>query len=308
MEKTKKLTILEGGIIFTVVEILFLIFSFKINIENFWVSGAIGEIVIIMFPAILLTIIFRKSIVDVFKIKKVNISNLIIVVVVMCFSIILALAINYLSMLIIYSTFGTVVENTLTISNTIKGLVLDILIIGVCAGVCEELLFRGAVFSSFEKLGLKRAIVFTAILFAGLHFSIEGFLSAFTLGLIITYIVYRTGSLFAGILAHFTNNTIVAIILYNANKVNVGEGPSSIMDIVNLEPTILLMLIIVMLFLIVTAGAIIIGLLYILRSRTEKTKLILKRNKISVKKYWTYIPGILLMLGVYIYMLIVNYL
>lgn len=78
--------------------------------------------------------------------------------------------------------------------------------------VCEEILFRGAILQSLRGTMGKWAIVLTAFLFAILHLDPWRLVSTFALGLMAGLIVWQTGSLFAGVLFHLTNNVIAVAL------------------------------------------------------------------------------------------------
>ena len=79
-------------------------------------------------------------------------------------------------------------------------------IISVSAGICEEIFFRGFVLSGYERMGKRRAIIFSAILFGFFHFNIYNLAGPIILGLIFGYLVIETGSIFAGMIGHMVNN------------------------------------------------------------------------------------------------------
>ncbi len=90
-------------------------------------------------------------------------------------------------------------------------------VLGISAGVCEEVLFRGAVMPSFERQGTTlSALVFSTILFALFHISFTNLISVLFLGFMIGLVVIKTGSLWAGIYYHALNNLIAATYLYLA--------------------------------------------------------------------------------------------
>jgi sodium transport system permease protein len=76
-------------------------------------------------------------------------------------------------------------------------------LVGVFAGVFEELLFRGPIQTALlRKSKPSNAILITAILFAAAHLDLHGLPLRAALGVILGWIVYRTGSIFPAILVH----------------------------------------------------------------------------------------------------------
>ena len=101
---------------------------------------------------------------------------------------------------------------------TIQQYLMLVLVLSVFAGICEEVLFRGAIMPSMESHGLVPAIVFSSILFALFHVSFLSLISTFVLGMVMAVVVIKTGSLWAGILYHMLNNFIAATYLYIAGR------------------------------------------------------------------------------------------
>lgn len=86
-------------------------------------------------------------------------------------------------------------------------------LLAVSPGICEELLFRGFLFSAF-RVYLKPwpTILITAFLFAAFHLSIYRLLPTFSLGIVFGWIVWRTGSIYPAMLAHAVNNGVVLLL------------------------------------------------------------------------------------------------
>jgi membrane protease YdiL (CAAX protease family) len=76
-------------------------------------------------------------------------------------------------------------------------------LVGALAGICEELLFRGPVQTALmRKLKPWTAIVVTAVIFAAAHMDLHGLPLRAVLGLVLGWVVWRTGSIFPGMLVH----------------------------------------------------------------------------------------------------------
>lgn len=83
---------------------------------------------------------------------------------------------------------------------------VSILTVALLPSIFEELLMRGVVLNAFRRSNRRRAMFASAFLFALLHLDIDQFLGYFVLGIFFAYVVIRTGSIYAGIIAHFFNN------------------------------------------------------------------------------------------------------
>lgn len=90
-------------------------------------------------------------------------------------------------------------------------------VISLGAPLSEELLFRGFLFSGLAKtrLGLIGTSILTTLLWTGLHagYSIFGLIEVLGIGLYLSWVLVRTGSLWATIFCHALYNTVVAVCL-----------------------------------------------------------------------------------------------
>ena len=83
------------------------------------------------------------------------------------------------------------------------------LLVAVSPAFCEEAFFRGIVLSGFRRLGQWTAIIATAFLFGLAHASIYRMLPTMALGVLMGYAVWRTRSIFAGMILHMLNNGLI---------------------------------------------------------------------------------------------------
>lgn len=108
----------------------------------------------------------------------------------------------------------------LTNFQSISELLAGILVIGVFAGVGEELFFRGLIQPKMQGyLGSPHwGIWVTAIIFSAIHVQFYGFLPRLFLGALFGYLYHYTGSLFYPILGHILNNALTLLLVYAANQ------------------------------------------------------------------------------------------
>ncbi len=81
------------------------------------------------------------------------------------------------------------------------------------APLCEELLFRGVLLSTYQSRFAAHAVWLVGILFGFLHPSLSQALGAIFLGIVAGWVVYRTRSIWAGILAHVGANLLGGAML-----------------------------------------------------------------------------------------------
>jgi membrane protease YdiL (CAAX protease family) len=93
---------------------------------------------------------------------------------------------------------------------------LGFAVIAIIPGIGEELLFRGLIQNSFNKIFKNPhvAIWFAAFLFGAFHFQFYGVLPRILLGALFGYLYYFSGHLGYAMFAHFVNNGFMIIMLY----------------------------------------------------------------------------------------------
>jgi sodium transport system permease protein len=89
-----------------------------------------------------------------------------------------------------------------------------LLLVAVTPALCEELLFRGLLFSGLRRLGWVPALIFSALLFAFAHATVYHLIPVTFLGLSLGYARLCTGSIASGMLIHALNNGLVISLLY----------------------------------------------------------------------------------------------
>ena len=94
-------------------------------------------------------------------------------------------------------------------------------VIALAPAVCEEMLFRGLILHALKaRYRAVSAIVITAALFGAYHMSLVKFIPTGLLGLLLCYVVWRTGSIYPAMLMHFLNNAYSVVMTYYPDQVS----------------------------------------------------------------------------------------
>ena len=114
---------------------------------------------------------------------------------------------------------------TLLDIHSIWELVPCVLVVGLMAGLSEEILFRGAMLRTMQdsRLGMHAVVWIVAIVFSAIHMQFYGFIPRMLLGVWLGYLLVWTRSLWVPIIAHTLNNSTVVVMSYLANKGVVAE-------------------------------------------------------------------------------------
>lgn len=109
---------------------------------------------------------------------------------------------------------------------SVGDLILNVLIIGVMAGLGEELLFRGTIQRMLSTSGMNHhaAIWIVAVLFSAIHMQFFGFVPRMLLGALFGYLLYWSGSLWLPIIVHAANNTMYVVFQWIALRNNMPAG------------------------------------------------------------------------------------
>lgn len=95
-----------------------------------------------------------------------------------------------------------------------------LLLIALVPAVCEELMFRGYMFTAFrQKMSLPKAIFFVSVLFGISHMSLIKIIPTAVLGAALAYAIYKADSIAASSLIHFLNNAVSVFLLYYGSNI-----------------------------------------------------------------------------------------
>lgn len=100
-------------------------------------------------------------------------------------------------------------EQLLTLGDPNLPLWVVLLGVSITPAVCEELFFRGVVFSGLRRLGVWPAILISALLFGFAHASIYRMLPTLALGIVLAWLAWRSGSIVPPMIVHAMNNGLV---------------------------------------------------------------------------------------------------
>ncbi len=107
--------------------------------------------------------------------------------------------------------------------------IISILIVGVLAGLSEELYFRGALqrLIGSGRLGPHATIWITAVIFSLFHMQFYGFVPRVLLGAWFGYLFYWTGSIWLPVIIHALNNSIYVLTAHrtglDVNSIGIGD-------------------------------------------------------------------------------------
>ena len=94
-----------------------------------------------------------------------------------------------------------------------RGLVVTLLLMAVTPAICEEALFRGPILRGLAaQLSPRAAALATGMLFGLFHFDVWRMLPTGLLGVVLSLIALRAGSIVPAMAAHFVNNACLVTL------------------------------------------------------------------------------------------------
>lgn len=191
----------------------------------------INQIGVFVFPAILFSFLVSSSSKKYLKVNRLpNTTNLIIMGLVVFTALPFINFLGDLNQSMSFPKFLSGVENwmldkeiqakqlteTFLKTNSIGGLMINLLIVAAVPAIGEELIFRGLILKLFKDIthNAHWAVLISAFIFAAIHLQFYGFLPRFFLGLVLGYSFVITQNLWVPVFIHFINNAASVIVYF----------------------------------------------------------------------------------------------
>lgn len=210
-------SILEANWTYMIMAFVLMTFGAYVQ-ERSFVSGIfITEYGLVLAPVLLVGYIRKVDMKKALRLKKLSFKRSFLV---MCIAWALLPTVAFANMFTIYflSLIDKVFVPPIPTATNLGELGLYMFLISISAGICEEFLFRGMMMNAFENgINRKWGVIISAVLFGVFHFNMQNLLGPIVLGLVFGYLVQLTDSIWAGVVAHATNNGTAVILGYLAN-------------------------------------------------------------------------------------------
>ncbi|WP_129600010.1 type II CAAX endopeptidase family protein [Anaerophilus nitritogenes] len=233
MGNSEKIKIVEVNILYFITAIFLVTIGYYVQQKNLKTGLLITEYGIILLPALLYITIKRDSLKNVLKLNPLSFKHGIMIFFITICMYPVALFFNLIAMIVL-SIFVNIKPQAIPTATNLSEYFVLLFIISISAGICEEVFFRGLLLKTYEKIGKKKAIWISALLFGLFHFNLQNFLGPTVLGILFGYLVCQTNSLFAGIIGHMTNNGLAVTLGYMIHLYSKKTKPM-VEDVVHLE-------------------------------------------------------------------------
>lgn len=113
-------------------------------------------------------------------------------------------------------------SSSMDIIDSSTNVIQMILIVGILPAICEEILFRGYLYSSVkDKVKPVYAMLIVSVVFGIYHMNFVQSIVTAVIGMFLVYALYRTDSIFIPMLMHCINNTVSVLTMkYPDNSVS----------------------------------------------------------------------------------------
>ncbi|MBU5677038.1 CPBP family intramembrane metalloprotease [Alkaliphilus sp. MSJ-5] len=219
MLNKKRLKVLDANLLYLIGAILFWTLGAYVQRRSLQSGLIITQYVIILLPPIIYIKAKKLNIKETLKLNKISFKHGFLVACITILTYPAAVFANTLLMTIMSLIGNLNIPQLPTATSSSEYLIL-MFVISISAGICEEVFFRGFILSGYERMGKKRAIILSAVLFGFFHFNLYNLMGPIVLGLVFGYLVVETNSIFAGMIGHIVNNGFAVTLGFILNLVS----------------------------------------------------------------------------------------
>lgn len=213
MNKIKRPSISETNFFFMFLAMILLTLGALVQSRDVNSGLLITEYVLVLLPNLLFLKLRGLSLKENLRLNKISFKNIVLVILITIFAYPVVVFIQAIFIGII-SIFKEVNPSGVPVPANEMQYFLSLFIIALSPGICEEVMFRGTIMSAYERLGTKKSIIISALLFGLFHFTILNLVGPLILGIIFGIMVHKTNSLYSSIIGHTVNNALAVSILY----------------------------------------------------------------------------------------------
>lgn len=176
-------------------------------------------------PIIIFFIITRQNPIETMRFKNPGILNMVLVIPLMIACMALVVFIGSISNIL----FKNYLMETFNLFGDM-GLGQWLFLVAVTPAFCEECIMRGVILGNYKDLSIHKAAVFNGLMFGMLHMNFNQFFYAAILGVVMSYLVYYTNSIFTSMFLHFLINGFSATMNWLAQVFKLFENEQYAVD------------------------------------------------------------------------------
>ena len=209
------------GDIVMVFALMFLISSFAggyIILKFGFVGYAVTQLIIFLVP-VLYAWYMKADFKNVFSLEKPGVKEMVGVL----FFVSGSYIVNTLLVSGLYNILPSISTDNESLSQIVGGggFIPSLFVIGIMPAIAEEAAFRGFLYGTLKnkKIPIFATCVITALVFAAYHMNLLQFIYVTVMGLIMSYMIYNSKSIFVTAFFHLINNSFSVFLEYNKDFV-----------------------------------------------------------------------------------------
>lgn len=156
----------------------------------------------------------QESVCEFLGIRKIRIATVVLFVLVSIFIRPLLTVINAISMMFVENTTSTTLVPV--IGET--PVWISLIMIALVPCIFEELVYRGYFYHSYRRLGFWKGVLFSSLIFGLMHMNFNQFAYAFVMGIIFCIMAEASGSIWGGVIVHFSINGSSVLMVWMLPK------------------------------------------------------------------------------------------
>ena len=213
MVDENKLSIYEANLLYLILAVLFIFLGGLTQSINLFFGIVVTEVLILVVPNIWFVKRKGLSLKRTWRLNRLGLKNIVLVILITILTYPIAVFFQAIFVAII-NMISPMQPDGLPAEISKVSFLWSVLFVSIIPGICEEIVFRGTMLRVYGKLGKKKAIIMSAVLFAMFHFALVNFVGPLVLGLVFGAMVYKTNSLYSSIVGHSLNHFLALVLNY----------------------------------------------------------------------------------------------
>ena len=205
------------GDIVMVFALMFLISNFAggfVVLKFGFIGYAFSQLIIFLVP-VLYALYMRADMKNVFSFEAPGIKEMVGVL----FFVSGSYVFNTVLVSILYNAFPVIARDNDMLSGVVSsaGFIPALIVIGLMPAIAEEAAFRGFLYGTLKnkRIPILATIVITAVVFAAYHMNLLQFIYVTLMGLLMSYMIYNSKSIFVTAFFHLLNNSFSVLLEYH---------------------------------------------------------------------------------------------
>ena len=233
----KNIEIFNTNLVYFIIVVLFVCLRICFSMDVFSFLGSSADLVLTLVTQVGLMFVLplflfsklnktkpRATLED-FSFKKANYKTVLISIAIGLIVFILNIAVStFFSYILSLLGYHASTSSGTAVAPTWGNFFLSLLTVAILPAICEEFTHRGLLLSGYKKLGFKKAVILSALMFGLIHLNVNQFFYATVIGLVLAVVTLYSRSIVPAIIIHFMNNGINVYLEFAETKGIFGQN------------------------------------------------------------------------------------